>query len=157
LNGDDWEPKSFAIDSRLPILSGTKLGYCKNWTVQSDLKTAIPPDHKQLFAKDYPLTVSYKNNTAAALYFDNTTPTQEDTLLVDTTAAQNEANRRGAFTSAQHTIYTFNGLASCMSLELGQLVTLKTSRYGMSGGVLGQVVKLSLDWFRFRVQVWVLV
>lgn len=156
LTPDDWLAKSFTLESRLPVLSGCKLGYCKNWTTE-DLKTAIPPEHKALFKKDYPLTVSSKNNTAASLYIDNATPAQKDTHLISTASAQAEADRLTAFTSARHTLYTFNGLASCMTLELGQLVTIQHNRFGMDSGVLAQVVKLSIDWFNFRVQVWVLV
>lgn len=156
LTSADWEPKSFTIDSILQVKNGCKLGYCKNWTTE-ELKTAIPPDHKQLFATEYPLTVSSKNVSNAALYLDHTTPSEKYTLLLDSDDAQAEADRLTSFNSTKHTIYTFNGLTTCMDLEIGQLVTVKHNRYGFDDGVVAQITKLSFDWFNFKVQVWLMV
>jgi len=148
----DMEAKSLTMIERIPVQSGFVIGYCKNWTVQRELKTAIPAEHKAYFAEDYRL-VRATDSGVAAIQKDHTTPETIQTYLLKESEAQAEAARRLAVFSPQRTLYQFNGFASCLDLELGQLITVQHPRFGMSSGTLVMVVKLVIDWFKGRVQV----
>lgn len=151
----DMEAKSFRMAQRLPIVPGMAIGYCKNWTVQSDLKTFIPPDHKDFFAKDV-VRVAANNSVAATLYKDNTTPQITETYLINDSDAANESTRRLALQTTGRALYEFNGLASCINLELGDQITLTHPRFGFAAGKNAMVTKLAIDWFKARVTVQVL-
>lgn len=152
----DYEAKSLKIKERSQVVAGVKLGYCKNWSVQNNLDTGIPPEHKDLFAQEW-LTVTATAPAVVDAYKLFTEPEQTDTLLLTEADAQAEANRRLALWSVQRTIYQVKGYARCLLLELGQAVTLTGNRFGLQAGKTGTVVGLQLDWMAGRATVEVLV
>ena len=68
---------------------------------------------------------------------------QEDTLLLKTTDAQTEADRRRDLRKVQRTVYASRNYADLMLAELGNAATLTSARFGLSGGVSGQIVAIS--------------
>ena len=152
----DYEAKSLTISSRTSVISGVKLGYCKNWTVQSSLDTGLPAESKDLFAQDW-LSVTAKDSTVASTYRLHAEPPQVDTLLLKGTDAQAEAQRRLDLWKVQRTVYSVGGYANLLTLELGQAVTLYGNRFGLNSGKEGVVVSLQRDWVAGRCKVEVLV
>lgn len=152
----DIVANSISIAERIPVIAATKLGYCKNYTVQQGLQTSIPDAHKEMFATEW-YTTTVEDSGVKTRYRIEGDPAQKDTLLLKSTHAQTEATRINALYSAPRTIYKFTGIPRLMALVLGQGVTLTHSRFGLSGGVSGQVVGLNINWAQHTVEVEVLV
>jgi hypothetical protein len=152
----DYEINSLTIRGRSTVLAGVKLGYCKNWTVQETLDTGIPAEHKDLFSQEW-LTVSAQNSTVAALYRLYAESPQVDTLLLKSSDAQAEADRRLALWSTPRTVYGFTGFAHLLTVELGQAVILKGSRWDLQDGKVGIIVSIDRDWIAGRCAVEVLI
>lgn len=148
--------KTLTLVDRTEVKTAIKLAYCKNWTVQASLQTAIPDDHKAMFATDW-LYVNKKKQALADTYKVTTEPDAEETMLQVKTEADTEANRRLSFRSAPHKIFRFEGFAPMLDLELGQNVVITHPRYNLDTGAAATVVSLSPDWLNARVTVEVLV
>jgi len=148
--------RSLKISSRIPVKAAIKVGYCKNWTVQSDLTTGIPDEHKLLFSEQW----VYKIKSDAGVQADyslDTEPTQKDTLLLDDTDADNEASRLLGVYSTQRTIFEFDGFPDLTDLQVGDAVTLTHDRFGLSSGKDGMVVKMQIDWLKMQVKLGIMV
>lgn len=152
----DYEARSLQVKERTTVIAGVKLGYCKNWTVQTNLDTGIPPEHKDLFAQEW-LTVTASDPAVASAYKLYAEPEQVDTLLLRESDAQAEADRRLSLWKVQRTVYQVKGFAQCLLLELGQAVTLQGDRFGLQAGKTGTVIGLQLDWMAGRATVEVLI
>ena len=152
----DYEAGSLSISQRSEVIAGVRLGYCKNWTVQTTINSGIPSEHKDLYAQEY-LTVTARDSTVASNYKLYADEPQVDTLLLKKTDAQAEANRRLALWKTQRTVYRFTGYAHLLTLELGQALNLTSPRFGLSSGKTGVVVGLQSDWISRRVVVEVLI
>lgn len=148
----DMRERSFMPGEKLPIRAGIVLNYCKNWTVQKDLKSAIPPEHKSLFAEEWQKH-QVDNTTVAAEYNEHVTPEPINSFLVNAIEAQIEASRRLAFYATPKTSYQFTGNFGCFDLTLGQEVTIIHKRFGFASGKNAIVSKLITDWFAGTVQV----
>jgi hypothetical protein len=151
-------PQSAQIDRTLQIVgrssvqAAVKINYVKNWTVQAGLQTAIPAEHKEMFASEW-WAVTAKDDAVAAQYKLTTEPTPENTYLLTKEDALTEAQRRLAIRKTPRTTYRFEGTAAHLELELGQAVTLYSNRFGLSAGVLGVVTSLSPNWADCHVTV----
>lgn len=156
-------PSQIVLDS-LKILSpspqvraSVTLGFNKNWTVQEDLLTGIPEEHKQMFADEW-LTVTSTNNTVKEEYKLNDAPPQVNTLLLRRVDAAAEADYRRILWSKRRAVFQFEGTSDLIgSLELGKAVILKHHRFGLSDGKEGLVVSLSPNWFTGRITVGILI
>jgi hypothetical protein len=105
-----------------------------------------------MFASEWWAVTSVAAAVQAA-YRLNAEPVASDTLLLTRADAQAEADRRLAIVKVSRTTYRFEGTATHMELELGQAVTLFSSRFGLSAGALGAVTSLSPDWQSCHVTV----
>jgi len=156
INSNQIVLDSLRISARPFVKASVTLGFNKNYTVQKDLLTGIPDEHKQMFSDEW-LTVTSTNNTVKSDYKLNTAPEQTNTLLLRRTDAALEADRRRLLWSKQRTVFQFEGTSDLIdSLELGRAVLLKHHRYGLSQGVEGTVVSLSPNWFTGRIVVGIL-
>lgn len=150
---------SLAISNRLGVVGAVKLGYAKNYTVQSNLLTRILPAHKDMFAQDW-LSLTELNQFVIAKYALSQDITQTDTQLIDYAEALTEAKRRLDFYSSQRIVYKFTGISKLLGLKLGQQVTLIHSRfnlYNSGSGLIGQVITLSPNWSTGRVDIEVII
>ncbi len=152
----DMVLNSLQISETIPVISSVKLGYCKNWTVQTDLLTGIPQEHKDLYALDW-LNSLQTDSTVASIYKLDSEPVQIDTCLLTTSDSDAEATRRLNMNKVPRTVYRFSGTSRLMQLELGQGVTLNNWRFGMNAGKIGQVISLTPDWESARVEVEVMI
>lgn len=157
INSSLMAENSLQISQTLNVVSSIKLGFCKNWTTQQRNKAiAIPEKHQDLWATEW-RTVTRENTAITASYKLHSVPQQEDTYLITEADAIAEADRRLAFRSTQKRIYQFTALSNCLMLELGQTITLKHKRFGLSSGKNGVIVSLSFDWFNYLVTIGVLI
>lgn len=152
----DYEARSLSIKQRTEVIAGVKLGYCRNWAVQTSLDTGIPPAHKDLYAQEW-LTATARDAATASAYRLHAEPPQADTLLLRGADAQPEAARRLALWKTPRTVYGLRGYAQLLTLELGQPVTLTAPRWGLGEGKAGIVIGLQRDWIAGRCDVEVLV
>lgn len=148
---------SLKIVNRPLVQASVKLGFDKNYTVQDNMLTNIPEEHKKLFAQEW-LTTTSTNLTAKADYKLNAAPPQVDTMLLRRTDAAAEADRRVALWSTPRSVFEFVGTPELInSLTLGCAVNLTHNRYGLSSGKNGVVISLSPNWFKGSITVQVLV
>ncbi len=149
--------KSLSIVERPEVVGTFKLGFNKNYTVESGLVTAIPEEHKRLFAEAW-LTTTQTDSTVATKYKQDTAPVMIETALLRRTDADVEASRRLALWKVQRTVFQMTCTADMLLLlELGGAVTLTHDRFGLSGGVDGTVISLAPDWATGKVVVKVIV
>ncbi len=144
--------KTLVALSRTEVAAAAKIGFNKNWTVQAGLQTALPAQHKDLFATEW-LTATASAAAVQADYRLDAEPVQRDTMLLRRVDADAEAARQLALWSVPRTLYEFEGTAEMLLLELGQAVTVYNPRYNMAEGVLGMVVSLAPDWLNGHVKV----
>lgn len=155
VTGEQMELQSLKMIQQIPVQAAVKIGYCKNWTVQTNLQTGIPEAHKNLFAMEW-LTTSATSPTAADIYRLTSEPVQADTLLLTEVAGQDEAARRLALWSTQRAVAQYIGTPELLLTRLGSSHTIKHSRFGLAGGVSGQVLSITRDWLAGRVNLEVL-
>lgn len=141
---------SLAIAQRVPVRPAVRLGYCRCWTVQDGLQTGIPAEHKDLYREEW-LTVTSTDATAIADYKLSEEATQEDTVLLATTDAQTEADRRRDLRKVARTVYVSQNYSDLMLAELGNAATITATRYNLSAGATGQIVFVARDLLRARV------
>lgn len=147
---------SLEIAERIPVQAAVKLGYCRNYTVQTSLQTGIPAEHKDLFLQPW-RTVTAADSAVATAYRISEAPLMQESCLLATADAQAEADRRLALWKEPRTIYRYQGYAELLLQELGAGQTITHSRFGMESGVTGQIVSLTKDWLDGTVTVEVLV
>lgn len=137
---------------RTDAVGAVKVGFCRNWTVQAGLVTTIPQEHTDLYATEW-LTATKTDAAVQAAYKLTGEPVRQDTMLLRRTDADVEAQRRLNLWKVPRMTYEFEGTAEMLLLELGQAITVYHSRYGMSGGVLAQVISLAPNWINSHVKV----
>lgn len=156
VTASNMRAKTLQVAQRIPVKAAVKLAYCRNYTVQANLQTGVPAEHKDLFLQEW-LTVTASDSAVAAAYRITESPTQEETCLLATADAQAEADRRLALWSVPRTIYRYQGFPELLLEELGGAQTITHDRFGMSAGVACQIVSLTKDWLAGTVSVEVLV
>lgn len=154
---EDMVLNSFTISNRSTIVAAKKLGYCKNWFLQTNLTTAIPVEHKYMFGEEWWYKTSNDTTGSKTLYKLNSEPTEKPTYLVDGTQADAEAVRLNNYFGQIRTTYKFTGFSRLLTLKLGQPVLITHPRFGLSAGKSGQVVSLSPDWGTGKIEVEVVV
>lgn len=137
---------------RSDVAAAVKIGYCRNWTEQPGLQTALPAQHKDLFASAW-LSATAVDVSVQAAYKLDAQPVQRDTCLQAGTDAQAEAARDLAIRKQVRTPYQFDGTPAMMLLEVGQAVKLFSTRFGLSAGKVAVVTSLTPDWSNFHVSV----
>lgn len=155
ISDTDMIYNSFMVSQRADVVASVKLGYAKNYTVQNNLQTSIPANHKESFATEW-LSVTSSDAAVAGQFQLSLEAPQINTQLVNTTDAAAECSRRLEFNKTQRIVYKFTGTSKLLGLVLGQEVLLTHSRYGLSGGWLAQVVSLAPNWTKGFVEVEVL-
>lgn len=152
----DMVLNSLAISKKLEVMAGVKLGYAKNWTVQEGLLTNIPEEHKKLYATEW-LESTQTNATTKTNYNVTTEPTLEDTVLIDKTETDAVALKILNLFKVPRKILTMECTSKLLSVEVGSAVTVTSTRFGLSGGVLGLVVSASPDWLKGKITLEVLI
>lgn len=147
---------SLHISARTDVVAATKIGYCKNYTVQTALAGNVPPMATSMYGEEW-YTSSVLDSTVQANYKLESTPVQQDTCLLAKTDADALALSINNYFKVPRTVYSFVAKASLFSLKLGQAVTLTHNRFGLADGKTGQVISLSPDWVAGTINVEVIV
>lgn len=144
---NDIYHNSFSVKEKVPVKASVKLGYCKNWTVQSDIVSGIPQEHKDLYSQEY-LNVTSTDTVVKAKYKLTEEPVQEDTLLITNASGivLTEATRRLNLFKVPRFVYNMSLTPKHLGILVGEIVTLTYPRFGLSAGKAGQVVSVSIDW-----------
>lgn len=133
-----------------------QIGYCKNWRVQDNVALGVTESHADLFEQDY-LTVTQTDSTAASNFNLYVEPTTEETLLLTGADASAEAIRRLNIFNVQRKQLKYKGFGHLMVEALGSPQTIQHPRYGLSGGVTGQIISMTTDWLQQKADIEVLV
>lgn len=149
---DGMERDSLQVENSPRVQAACKLGYCRNWAVQPDLRSGVLADHKELFGQEW-LTVTASDSTTANLHKLALDVEQEDTLLLVNADASAEATRRLNLRKVPRTVLSFAEGIRLVQLELGAGITVTSPRYGLSAGPAAQVISLEIDWLAGRVKV----
>lgn len=149
---------SLSISQKVPVQGTIKLGYAKNWTVQTQILTGIPEEHKIMYGKEY-YYISADDSTVRNTYRLPAEPTPIDTLLITDSSSYvtNEANRRLTLWKTPRYIFKFSCVPKYLTVYLGDMVNLKHYRFGLASGKPGQVVSTQIDWYTGRISMEVLV
>lgn len=156
LTDSDIDYDSLQIASRPPVKAAVRLGYCRNWTVQtSGLAAGLPASSAAEFGEEW-RTVTVTDSSVATVYKLSAQPVQEDTLLLREVDASAEATRRLNLWKVPRAVYSAKAMPHMLVVELGDAVTLTHSRFGLSGGKAGIVVGIDRDWLSGEVSLEVL-
>jgi hypothetical protein len=156
VTASDMVDRSLQIVEMPDVKAGMKIGYCKNWTVQTGLQTGVLEAHLKLYAEEW-LTQTQADTAAAANYNIHTDPAMEETYLLVSLDAVNEAMRRLNLFNVQRKRFKYTGFYHLMQEQLGNPQTIKHSRFGLSNGKTGQIVSVSMDWVSPQVEIEVLI
>ena len=157
LTQSDFNYDTFRIVERPAVRAAVKLAYCKNYTVQnSGMAEGLPVSSLNLFKEEW-LTVTVNDPAVAAMYRLKEEPKPEETLLLRSIDANAEANRRLTMWKVPRTVFEMQCYAHMLTTELGDTVTIKHPRYGLSAGKNGIVIGVSRDWLGSRATLRVLV
>ena len=147
---------SLSISQKIPVQGTIKLGYAKNWTVQTQLLTGIPEDHKVMFGKEFYYTYA-DDATVRATYLLPAEPNPVDTLLMSSTTAQAESARRLTLWKTPRYVFKMDCIPKYLTVKLGDMIKLTHYRFGLSGTKSGQVIGTQIDWFTGKVSLEVMV
>lgn len=153
---EDYERGSLRISGEPDIVAAVKIGYCRNWTVQSDLTTGLPAEHHDLYGREW-LTVTAVSPITATTYRLPVEVDMEETCLLTETDAQAEADRRLAIWMVPRRVFRLRGFAHLIPLQPGDGVTLYHPRYGLFEGKPGLVISARPNWSDARTDLEVLV
>ena len=148
--------KSLTVNRKIDVVAAVSINYCRNYTVQENLQSALPPEHTTLFAQEW-LEANASDATVAANYGLTGQVEKQPTALLVTTDAQAEASRRLAIYKVQRYVYSLEANLGLMLVNLGDYVRIFNPRFGFSSGKIGQVVSTKVDWFTNSVTLEVLV
>lgn len=148
--------RSIEVAQMCPVKAGIKLGYCKNWTVQNNLATGLVTQSASMFAEEW-LSITQVDTEAQASYNLFTEPVLDESLLLTSPDAYAESYRRLALWKTQRKVIKYKGYAELLLEQLGSPQTITHPRFGLAGGVTGQIISMATDWINQRVEIGVLV
>ena len=147
---------SLQISEKLDVVAGVRLGYAKNWTIQNTLQTAIPQQHKDLYATEW-LESLQTDTDVKTNYSVTVEPALEPSYLIDKTQADAIALKKLNLFKTPRKVYTMTCTAKFLSVQTGDAVILTSSRFGLNSGVLGRVVSTKPDWLRGKIDIGILI
>ena len=153
----DFEYNSISVTNKTTVKASTKLGYCKNYTVQKGtIAAGVPTNNLELFENEF-IFENTVDSSVQSTYKLTSTPSDEPTALLVKSDAQTEVARRNALWKVPRFVVTFKGYGHLLPIELGDRVNLTDSRFGLQNTKQGLVVSISRDWISNRVTVGVLI
>lgn len=149
--------ESFAVQQKVPVKGVVKLGYVKNWTVQTQLLTGLPEEHKVAFGTEYRYAESRDENVVSKYMLANNITDPKPTLLLTAPNASIEANRLLALWSVPRYVFKFQATREFLTLALGEMINLTYYRFGLTGSKPAQVISIQTNWNSGLVSLEVLV
>lgn len=146
---------TLSISRRIDVIAGVKLGIAKTYAVQNNLVTAIPQSHKDAFASQYLESVQ-SDATVKSDYSITSEPSVESNYLINITEADTIATKKLDLFKAGRVVYKMRCVSKYLSIQLGDAVSLTSSRFGLSNTV-GLVIGTKPDWINGDIELEVLV
>lgn len=157
VKADDMYERSLHISQMPEPVAAVQIGYCKNNTIQNSLQTGLPSDQIEMYAQEQEwLTSTQKTQAIADDYKLFTNPDMIETQLMTTVGADAEAIRLKTLWGVQRRVLSYDGMPWLMLEGLGNPQTLQHSRFGLSAGVRGQIIQITSDWLKAKIQIGVL-
>lgn len=140
LTADDIEEFGLTVKARALPVATIRLGYKRNWTVQTDgVDSTVSAARRAELADTYQV-VSATNAGIGATFLTPLSPDVVGTLFVSQSDAQTEANRRAALAGQLRYRYRTECFTAAARIELGQVIRLTHPRYSFAMGSLAVVV-----------------
>lgn len=152
----DMTDRSLYVSQMCPVKAAVIVAYCKNWKVQDTVALGVVENSADLFQREW-LTARQTDSTAATNFNLFTEPVEEETYLIVGADASTEALRRLNVWSTQRKVLKYKGFGNLMVEKLGDPQTIQHSRFGLSGGVTGQIVGITTDWLQQKADLEVLI
>lgn len=151
---NDMEFRSLTISQKLEVESAVKIGYSKNWTIQSsDMAGSLKPETLAIMQKSYYYAVA-KDLDVKTKYNQLEEPVAKDTFLITQLDAETEAGRLLNIKKSPRFVYTANYFAKMLFCELGDYVNITyPTRFGLESGKTGVAVNITRDWLKGRVTI----
>lgn len=156
VTASDIADRSLFVSAMPPVKASCQIGYCKNWKTQDNVALGVTESHADLFEQEY-LTVTVTDSAAASNYNLYVEPTTEETLLLTGADATTEATRRLNVWNVQRKQLKYKGFGHLMLEQLGNPQTITHARFGLSGGVTGQIIGITTDWLSQKAEIEVLI
>jgi hypothetical protein len=142
LFADDVEEFGLTVKTRTLPLATIRLGYKRNWTVQTDgIDSTVTAARRAELADTYQV-VSATNAGVGSTFLTPLSPDVVGTLFVSQSDAQTEATRRANLASQLRYRYTARCFTAAARIELGQVIRLTHPRYSFAMGALAVVVDI---------------
>lgn len=153
----DMEQRSLTISQKLEVETTVKIGYSKNWTVQTNgLASVLSPEAVSILDKEY-YYITKTDSTLASRYQQVQEPQSKDTLLVDGVQADTEATKLLNIKKQPRFVYTANYFGKMLFCELGDFIKVTHPRFGLSSGKIGMAVSVNRDWLNGRATIGVFI
>lgn len=156
---NDMQHKTLTVSQKLEVQTAVKLGYSRNWTVQtSGLGAVLTPQAVSILDKEYYYKIQ-KDETLAGKYQQVLEPQSKDTLLIVDTEAESEASSLLNINKKPRFIYTATYFSNMLFCELGDLIRLRhPDRFGLTtAGKVGIAVNITRDWLKGRATIGVFI
>ncbi len=157
LTADDIRAKMLSIERREIPIATLRLGYQKNWTVQTDgLAGAVTEANRALYAA--PCLVAKATDAGLFTTFKTAQqPAVMETLIALSAEASTEATRLQSLYDQVRTTYAAAGYVAPYTTSLGSEVSLTHPRFGFAAGADAIVVGFTEEVTRNRValELWI--
>lgn len=146
---------SLTISGKSEVEAAYRLGYSKNWTIQTNLLTGIPEEHKVLLGQEY-VELVVSNGTVASVFLIEKEVDVEGSLLIDTTTATNILMVKHNIKKIPRTSYRMTLVSDYINIEPGSTVLLNVGRFGLTSKY-GLVLSSKPNWYAGKIDIEVLV
>lgn len=140
----------------IDAVAAVKLGFNKNWTVETGLTTNISGEVRTLFETEWLTDTEVDQVRQLELGLEGD-PTQRNTMLLQRVAVRAELVRLLALWGPGRDIYEFTGMPALMLIARGAGGDIFYEDFGMELGKDFQVLSVARSWATRRVTVRILV
>lgn len=159
VNQSDMEQRSLNVSTKLDVQTVVRLGYSKNWTVQtSGLVQSLKPEAVAIFEKEYYYATKTADASTVSIYNSELVePEPKNTLLISQADAELEAEKLLNIRKVPRFVYTANYFSKMLFCEIGDFINITHPRFGLSDGKSGMVVSVTRDWLKGKVSIGVFI
>lgn len=155
----DFEFESLSISDITKPICRIRLGYNKNYTIQEqNLAGSIQDNHKLLYKDQYIVEDVFVDISSVNPYnLSDAVPEITETVLLDTDIANIEALYRLSMWQVPRKIVQIQAFSHLLPIGIGEIVHIKTARFGLSSGKNGIVISTEKNWLSGRITIGILI
>lgn len=136
---DDIRLSSLELIRRINPLKSVRVGYARFQSTSDAGASALTEAQRQRLRQEYLVAYAATGAVGFLLALDGEI---DGTPLLSSADAATEATRRATLWGALRKVFRFESFLAAQQVNLGDVVALNFSRYGLTGGVLATVVGL---------------